>query len=89
MTRPLRVNDRVRHCAFLGIVKSIDGQLVEVLFDNGVRTWLHIMALDRAPFGCSLAEALAFVQTARETGAESIATPMRVLEALANAARSE
>lgn len=89
MTRPLRVNDRVRYCNFFGIVKSIDGQLVEVLFDTGLRTWKHIMSLSRAPFSCSLAEALAFVQTARETGAESIATPMRVLEALANAARGE
>ena len=44
MTRPLRVNDRVRYCNFFGIVKSIDGQLVEVLFDTGLRTWKHIVA---------------------------------------------
>jgi len=73
----------------LGIIVRIEDQRANVLLDIGARTWVDLIDLSRAPLPCTTAEALVFVQTARETGAESIATPIRVLEALANAARGE
>jgi len=79
----------VRYGTLSGVVQHIEDQRANVLFDNCARTWVDLIDLSRAPLPCTTAEALAFVQTARETGAESIATPIRVLEALANAARGE
>ena len=83
MTRPLRTGDRVRHGSSIGIVASVVRENALVIWNDGGSCYFAIASLTYDPLVCSVEEAIAFVTRAKELGAaESVAVPMRVLDAL-------
>lgn len=82
MTRPLQTRDRVRHGSDIGVIVRVAGENALVAWNDGGTCYFALSALTLAPFAVTLAEALAFVQRAKATGAHSVAVPMDVLDAL-------
>lgn len=78
----IRIHSRVRRGDDIGVVTHIDRRIARVVWTDGSESYHHVFALDPAPFAVTLAEALAFVQRAKATGAHSVAVPMDVLDAL-------
>lgn len=88
----MKRNDRVR-CADGRDGTVLCGTLsaVRVAWDDGGETYVNPAFLTTIPSTCSLDEALAFVERARaqcaEQGGQSVAVPLRVLDALAKGVR--
>jgi hypothetical protein len=78
----IRIHSRVRRGDVYGVVTRIAGSIAAVTWNDGSTGYAGIATLVPAPFAVTLAEALAFVQRAKATGAHSVAVPMDVLDAL-------
>lgn len=78
----IRLHSRVRRGDSLGVVTRIVDRLARIAWNDGTESYEPVAALEPAPYAVSLAEALAFVQRAKATGARSVAVPMDVLDAL-------